>query len=438
MASSPMCLNRRLFLGTPLLAVQSNAAILKTFFRTDRLSTKLSSAMSDRFRMAKSGKNSILYIGLTPGGASEALALGSCGAKVLHVGNSKKPDYVIINGKSYNLSTSMDRQELAGALKFTEYQRKTVRHILKDCNKTSRDEIETLVLRWAIADYGEAIPNRMVISSHSAGAGLFWGKNGKISSIQVKDLAAVFPIAAKAIEHLHLSACYSANGIVDWTSAFPNLQTIWAYSGPAPGNSHGALAHLRIWEKATRGNRMRLHRAAAKDTRRGENVTIWSRIDGLEQKEIQDIETIRVREAASRHIFDEFFTGLKIVVNTGAGPLRDYYDTIQAFLNHPLLQPAERPTLEKKRDTTIRLIFYEKEIRKRFQAAYGTQISAGFRFCGLTIPNFGTLNRKQAMAVILEFKKKVGSNPPAASRECLRLVVGLHDLDTQIIPSDWV
>ncbi len=389
--------------------------------------------------MAAADRNTILYIGLNPGAAHEAKGLRGFGSRVLYIGNSREADHVFFRGQSHDLATEAGRAALAGALRLTEHQREIVSSVLEDAFRNGRDELGKLVLRWAAAEHGGTTPSRLVISSHSAGTGDFWGdKNGVISFTQVKRLTSAFPRAAAAIEHLHFAACYSAQGMMDWTTVFPNLQTIWAYSGSAPGSASGSLAHLRIWERGTRSSRTRLHRAEAESTRKGGNVTVWSRMYGREEQAVEDIDTIRAREAADRHIFDEFFAGDQIVVDTDSGPLRDYYNTIQAFLNHPLLQAAERPALEKKRERTVRLIFYQKEIRKKFQQAYAREITTGFRALDLPVPNFASLDRKQAVAAIQAFQKKAGTRPPAAAKECLRLIQGLYDLDPQIIPLNWI
>ena len=389
--------------------------------------------------MAAADRNTILYVGLNPGAAHEAKGLRGFGSRVLYVGNSKEADHVFIGGKSHDLATEAGRTALAGALRLTEHQRQVVSLVLMDAFRNGRDELGKLVLRWAAAEHGGTTPSRLVVSSHSAGTGDFWGdKNGIISFTQIKRLTSAFPRAAAAIEHLHFAACYSAQGMMDWTTAFPNLQTIWAYSGSAPGSASGSLAHLRIWERATRGSGTRLHRAEAESTRKGGNVTVWSRMYGREEQAVEDIDTVRAREAADRHIYDEFFAGDQIVVDTDSGLLRDYYNTIQALLNHPLLQAVERPALERKRERTIRLIFYEKEIRKKFQQAYANQISTGFQALALPVPSFASLNRKQAVATILAAQKKAAARSPAAAKECLRLLQGLYDLDPQIIPLNWI
>lgn len=387
--------------------------------------------------MAAADKHAILYFGLNPGAAHEAAALRGFGAKVLFIGNSDRPDRVLYSGKPYDLAKDDGRKAFLTAMKLPEHKRRIVDELLKDAGKNMRDEFAKLAIRWASSEVGHLTPTRMVISSHHAGA-MFWGDgNGTFEFTEMKKLASAFPRAARAIEHLHFAACYSAQNMMEWPSAFPNLQSIWAYSGSAPGSASGSLTHLRIWERATRlGNVPR--RSKAEKTRKGENVSVWSRQYGREERAVDPVETLIAMETADRHVYDEFFAGDQTVVDTDANPLRDYYNVIQNLLNHPDLPPAQRPVLETKRDKTIRLIFFQKEVRKKFQEAYAKDVAAGYQAIGLAVPNFANLTRKQAMAVIAEYLTKAARNRTAAVTRCLRLVEGLRDLDSQIIPINWL
>jgi len=201
----------------------------------------------------------------------------------------------------------------------------------------------------------------------------------------------------------------------------------------------GASLHLRIWEKQTRGNSPGAHRSRAKKTRKGDNVTVWSRIYGTESDTIESIQVLRSRESTDRRVFTDFFNGDQLVVDTDACPLRDYYNTVMALLNHVDLAEAERPALEKKRDVTVRLIFYQKEIRAKFQRAYRAEIEAGYSSLKLEAPNFATLDRKQALSAINEFRQNAGARPLAAVAHCLQLLTNrLRDLSSEIIPLNWV
>lgn len=227
--------------------------------------------------------------------------------------------------------------------------------------------------------------------------------------------------------------------MMKWPGVFPNLMSMWAYSGSAPGSLSGAVLHLRIWEKRTRDSSAGAHRSEASKTRKGDNVTVWSRVYGTESETVEDLQTLRDQESTDRRVFTECFNGDQLVVDTDAGPLRDYYNTVMALLNHVDLPPAERPTFEKKRDTTVRLLFYQKEIRVKFQQTYRSEIEAGYPALKMKAPNFATLDRKQALSAIEEFRVKAGERPPNAAARCLQLLTeGLRDLSPRVIPLSWV
>jgi len=391
-------------------------------------------------RMSVAKRDAILFIGLNPQARLEAGELRQSGRKVVFIGNSKSADRIEIGGRSFDLATADGRRALLGTLKLSSFQQNVVTSVLTDATTNSRDELGKLALTWASTERGHAIPNRMVISAHHAGTNEFWGyNNGIISFAQIKNLASAFPRAAAAIEHLHFSACYSALKMMIWPQAFPNLMTMWAYSGSAPGSLSGAGVHLRMWERATRGHNMQLHRTRAKNTRKGANVTVWSRLYGTEEEVVESIQTLRSRVAAGERVFRDFLEGDQLVTSTDSGPLRDYYNDVQALLQHMDLTEAERPTLEAKRETTVRLIFYQSEIRGRFQQTYGDALAAGFAVLRLNAPNFALLDRKQAVAAIRDYQAKAGANPPTAARRCLQLLTeGLRDLSTQLIPVNWI
>src|SRR4030095_14303718 len=96
--------------------------------------------------------------------------------------------------------------------------------------KNIRDELGQLAMLWARAERSHVLAGRMVISGEHL-VGIFWGRdhNGILGSQHIDALAKVFPLAAGAIEDLHLSACNTAGDIQDWPKIFPNLKTIWGY-----------------------------------------------------------------------------------------------------------------------------------------------------------------------------------------------------------------
>ncbi len=154
--------------------------------------------------------------------------------------------------------------------------------------------------------------------------------------------------------------------MMDWPGIFPNLKTMWGYLHTAPSLSTGAGAHIRLWDRSTRGSQQRIDWMVAKNTRRGKNVAVWSRFTGVQTGVVEPIETILARLIAAENAFQSFFVGDSVVTDHQSGPLRDYYDNIQALLQHTELPADQRSTWEARSQVTIRLIYFDT-IRGRFQ-----------------------------------------------------------------------
>jgi hypothetical protein len=326
----------------------------------------------------------------------------------------------------------------ATSLRLTNAQARAVEVLIDRVGANSRDEIAKLALTWA---YAKSPPGRMVISGEHFGAGLYWGRNrgGTITIENIRALSKVFPMAAAAIEDLHVSACYSARGISDWPTVFPKVQTIWAYGGSAPGSYTGATKHMQMWDRATRGNKRRIDRAIAKDSRKGENVVVWSQLYGLETGVVEPIDALRARLNAGEATFSAFFAGDSVVTDPQTGPLRDLYNDLQAMLRHPDLPPGEKPALERKRDVTIRLLYYDKTVKARFAFAYKPIIDGGYAALAIAAPNFGSLSRKAALVAIAQVAARAGANrAPAIVSLLQHLTEGLRDLGERYIPANWI
>jgi len=177
----------------------------------------------------------------------------------------------------------------------------------------------------------------------------------------------------------------------------------------------------------------------AKGTRKGDNVVLWSPLGGVVTGEVNSIEELRARVTAARATFDSYLRGDVIVTDTGSGPLRDYYELLQAMLRHVDIRETERSTLAKRRDVTIRLIFYDKSVRAIFAREYRSLIVAGYDAVGMPVPDFSRLSRKQALAAITGFEEKADAKPSEAA-ERLRpyLVDGLVQLSDRYIPITWI
>jgi hypothetical protein len=365
--------------------------------------------------------------------------LRGLGNQVRQIKNARLADQLRVAGRTFDLKQSGDVQAFARTMGLSEERSAKVSAAIAGGGANMRDELAQLAVFWAQAERTHVLPGRMVISGEHM-IGIFWGRNhnGMLGSAQVKAVADVFPLAAGAIEDLHLSACNTVGDIQDWPRIFPNLKTVWAYLHTAPSISTGALDHLRLWDRATRGPRQRIDRLIAKNTRRGENVAVWSRLYGLQTGVIESVEALRARIAAGAGTFEAFFAGESIVTDHQSGPLRQFYDTIQSLLQHEELPAAERHAFELKAAMTIRLIYFDA-IRVAFSTHNRSAIASGYAALDLPAPDFSRLDRKQALAAIDAFVAKAGpKSPEAVTRLRPLLVDGLRNLSGRYIPENWI
>jgi hypothetical protein len=127
---------------------------------------------------------------------------------------------------------------------------------------------------------------------------------------------------------------------------------------------------------------------------------------------------LRPRVSAARATFDSYLRGDDIVTDTESGPLRDYYELLQAMLRHVDIRETERSTLAKRRDVTIRLLFYDKSVKASFAREYRSLIVAGYDAVGMPVPDFSRLSRKQALAAITGSKRRPMPSQPRRLRDC--------------------
>ena len=264
--------------------------------------------------------DAIILLGLNPTAPQEAQALRALGNNVRLITSAKVNDTVSIDGRLFDLSDSDQ------VVSFLRHLRLSPERITKAANAIGggrngiKDELGQLAMAWALAERGGVIPGRMVLSGEHVAGGMFWGKGGRgtllISDIEA--LAAAFPRVANAIEDLHMSACNSANELLSWPKIFPRLKTMWAYAGSCPGTFTGAAKHLAMWDRATRGRVKTVERLVAEGTRKGDHVVVWSPVQGIVTGEVNSIEELRARVEANRAMYDSFFEGNAVVVDTGS------------------------------------------------------------------------------------------------------------------------
>lgn len=393
--------------------------------------------------------NDILMVGMNHHGKDEAAALRRRGNNVTFIGDSFQNDKIQVKDargqtKTYDLTHEAGINEFAMSLGLSGEQTQKVADVLNRAGGDARDELAMLAREFAKAEKGGTIPSRLVLSGHNVGSGIWGDDNGKMSWDLLGQLTEAMPRAARQIEDVHLSACYSGGlpAMERYRGMFPNAKTIWAYTGSAPGSWSGAMTHQARWDTATRGTREELNRSLADGSRKGENVAVWSsRLGYMDGKEPELLSSVRGDFDGRADTYTRFFAGDETQASTQSGPLREYYNSLQRLLQHPELPAGERPDLESRRDQTIRLIYYSATVAPKFQQCYGDQINEGFRAVGMEPPNFSTMSRKDAMAQIAAFERKIAeSNPPPelATRLLPLLTEGLRDLNPARIPDGWV
>lgn len=398
---------------------------------------------------APRSNNDVVLVGMNESSAHEAQHLKGRGVNVTHVKDGVTNDAITTRdaqgrSQTHDLTTAEGSRSFALTLGLPAEQTQKIADIIQGSGSDSRDELAQLAQVWAQAERGGQMPSRLVLSGHNVGSGTWGDHNGMLQFDTLGKLAEAMPRAARSVEDLHLSACYSGGEpLMDkYRGMFPNAKTIWAYTGSAPGSYSGATGHLSRWDTATRGTKETLSRELAAGTRKGENVAVWSKehgyMDGSAPAALSEVRDTVTRGQAT---FDSFHSGAQKVTDPQTGALRSHYNDVQRLLQHPDLPASERAPLEARRDATIRLLYYSKTVAGNFQNAYGNQVKAGFESLGMTAPDFKSLSRADAMGLIAEFEAKLASSSPApaAAQQLLPLLTeGLRDLKASRIPETWV
>lgn len=396
---------------------------------------------------ARARDRSIVYLGMNEGAAHEVsslrAALGSSAA-VTFLSASSKADVVRLGNVEYDLTTPAGRDGYVQKLGLSGDRAVALAKILEEGGDNARDELAQLARTFVEAESGHRFIERIVLSGHSVGYGVWGDGNGTVTLGDLAKLTTLFPRAAAQVQDLLMAACYSGgeDAMDKYRAMFPNLKTIWAYDGSAPGSASGAVPHITRWERGTRGpSTDNLRRESATHTRKGENVAVWTATRGYANGQPpREIAEVRAEYEASRAVVAEFQSGAQVVTNPGEGPLRDHYNHIQRLLSRRDVPADERAALTAERDVVIRLIYY-KNVSTMFQATHKATIQAGFAELGLPAPDFAKLSRKEALEVIAAFDAALaGKEQPSRALTFLGQILhqGLSDLKPAYIPDGWV
>lgn len=390
--------------------------------------------------------NEIVFVGMGDYASHEAWDLQSVqGAKVHGIFDSAEDDVIEAFGTRRDLNLEADVEGLLDDMGLQGESRAKTKEAIDFARRDAKDECANLAIAYWEAERGDRVLERMILSGHCVGSGVWGDNNGHLSFQVLPLLNAAFPHAASQLEDLMIAGCYSSSlrKVDTFRGYFPTLRSYWAYGGSAPGSWTGATIHNALWEEASRGSEPgQVSRVLARGTRKGDNVATWNEVLGYEgDGPLRELATIRAEAEASRAVFETYESGAEVVVDTQSGPMRAHYALVQEMLGHPRLSHSEQADWERDRDQTIRLIFYLTHIRVKFQAAYGAEVEAGFTALGLRAPDWSTMSRAEAKAAIASFKDTLDLTPapgPEAQRAWYLLNEGLQNLSTDLIPNEWV
>lgn len=349
-------------------------------------------------------------------------------------------DVLTRGGRKFDLAKSEDVEAFVALIGLPAAQAEAAGKILNGAGNMAKDEMGQLIEVYAQAESGVRNMDRLVLSGHSVGDQIWGDDNGWIQFSEFEDLKNVFPKAAAQVKHLMVSACYAGGeaNMAKFHAAFPSLDSIWAYTGSSPGTWSGAMVHMDQWEAATEHDQdgSKVDPEAAGNSRKAENIATWNSTDGYQGESPMDLSTVESELTSQESTYQRFFSGEEAVANSQAGPLRDYYNLVQRALQHPDLASGRRAELEKRRDVTIRLLYWSV-VAGKFASHYNGQVSQGYAtVSGLSQPDWGKLGRAEAIASIQAF---AGVASDAAAQTALDLLQrGLINLDNDVIPTSWV
>lgn len=405
-------------------------------------------------------RNDLVVVAMGDYGKHEIWDLRAKGVAVLGIYDSKHEDRLTIGGETFDLSLDgrvepgedvfaeygtltasdfLDRQGVKGARK-----ERLLNLITRSAGSDVRDEVGQLIEAFLEAERGERTLERLILSGHSIGSGVWGDENGYFELDLLEEVLAEFPDVAPQIEDVMIAGCYSGREyhLERYRRMFPNLQSFWGYGASAPGSWSGAMIHNERWERASRGHHPeQVVRTIVDGTRKGENVATWNVVSRyMPDTDPRPLDEVLAELDEGRAAYAEFMAGTRVQESTQHGELRDYYTLIQEALGIPDLPGERRAELEPLRDQCIRLIYFET-IREKFVAAYGPAIVAGFDALEQVAPDFTKLSRAEALAAIAAFEADCAAAhelPPAAEHLRGLLNEGLRELRSRFVPTGWV
>ncbi len=401
-------------------------------------------------RVLDPNKNGIVYMGLNQYSHNESRTLGQLNAGDGGVRSAlpqQNQDTAVVQGKRVDLSTLEGASAFASSLGLPDQQAVRVAEFMMESPASDkmddldevRDELAQLIQILAEAEMGERKIDRMVFSGHSLGTEIWGEENGELSYERLTELFEMFPKAASQVKHLMMSACYGGGEATmsTYQGMMPELVSVWAYHNSSPGTWTGAMDHMGAWEKATEPGKDpgEVDPDKASKFRKGKNVATWNTEDGYQGGEPMSLYEIEEQLQTQEAVFERHFSGSEEVANAQSGPLRNYYGLVQRAISHPEASSTLRAEMTKRRDQTIRLLYF-KVITAKFQQHNSTRLEDGFREAGITLPKLDNLGRGGIRDLIAQLKGAARGMKAVFALDLLER--GLWNLDNDLIPTAWV
>ena len=376
---------------------------------------------------------------------AESAALESAAGRnnVTKVMGTKKEDHIKVGTKWVDIKDKEGIATFVGALPglADDKKAKLTEYLEGRFGQESGDEIGQLIQTLHRVESGQMLMKRMVLSGHSGGTAIAGDGSAQINfNRDLGTLAKIFPNAFAQVEDVMVSGCNTGQyrKLDQHWDLFPNLKTIWAYAGWSPSPGTGSTRHIKKWEAGSKGRGDANVEEARKDVgddggKRDMNPAVWTEGGGYNtdnpdaKKTLYQLEySLQVR----RPSYEKAYNKGEIDI----ADLRELQIVLQSMIGHEdRAQLSNLSELEAMNHHVLCLRHW-KEVSESFVNNKGTEVAAGYKEIGTTMPEFGHLSRTEALAAIANFKA-TGS----ASQTAYKLLTEvLKELRPEHIPLNWV
>jgi hypothetical protein len=348
------------------------------------------------------------------------------------------PDRTIAGGSTYDLTSATGVKAFAASVSSDPSKVAAVEIMIgAQSYLEDRDDLAHVVLVYANCEKdGADRMSRVVLSGHSyrgvvyndPGARLL--SKGHIWFKNLVDLANTFPKAAAQTTHLIILACVAGaeEDIKNYyLMAFPNLRTVWGWTGTCPTGADAA-ATLEGWLTTTDRGPMRLPLPPAGQAN-------WSQVTGDYQTGDQlDAATLLTSLRSDEPTFNQYLAGAKVDPDAHVGFLVGFYTRAQRAAGSVALPEPDKHYASRLSAQSLLLRFWPKVISK-FWTMYKSVVAKGYGTA--PTPDYGALSRLAALAEIAKFSSDA-NGAIIDKTEAQRLLTALRDLDNSVIGPSFI